>query len=69
MSPRIAESLISEAIEDLYPRYVTRLGEEMTTIYKQLAHKTLVKALLPIKNLSTPWAALRPSLMAQTTRD
>jgi DNA sulfur modification protein DndD len=36
-------TLISEAIEDLYPRYVTRLGEEMTSIYKQLAHKTLVK--------------------------
>jgi DNA sulfur modification protein DndD len=35
--------LISDAIEDLYPRYVTRLGEEMTSVYKQLAHKTLVK--------------------------
>jgi len=39
---KIAE-LISESIEDLYPRYVTRLGAEMTSIYKQLAHKTLVK--------------------------
>jgi DNA sulfur modification protein DndD len=36
-------NLISEAIEDLYPRYVTTLGEEMTSVYKQLAHKTLVK--------------------------
>ena len=36
-------TLISEAIEDLYPRYVARLGQEMTSIYKQLAHKTLVK--------------------------
>jgi DNA sulfur modification protein DndD len=36
-------SLISDAIEDLYPRYVKRLGEEMTSVYKQLAHKTLVK--------------------------
>ena len=36
-------TLISDAIEDLYPRYVTRLGEEMTSVYKQLAHKTLVK--------------------------
>ncbi len=39
---KIAE-LISDAIGDLYPRYVARLGAEMTTIYKQLAHKTLVK--------------------------
>lgn len=39
---RIAE-LISESIEDLYPKYVARLGEEMTNVYKQLAHKTLVK--------------------------
>jgi len=36
-------ALIAEAIEDLYPRYVTRLAEEMTAVYKQLAHKTLVK--------------------------
>jgi DNA sulfur modification protein DndD len=36
-------SLISEAIEDLYPKYVARLGQEMTAVYKQLAHKTLVK--------------------------
>ncbi len=36
-------ALIEEAIEDLYPKYVSRLGDEMTTIYKQLAHKTLVK--------------------------
>jgi len=35
--------LITDAIEDLYPRYVTKLGAEMTTVYKQLAHKTLVK--------------------------
>ena len=35
--------LISDAIEDLYPRYVIKLGQEMTTVYKQLAHKTLVK--------------------------
>jgi DNA sulfur modification protein DndD len=39
---RIAE-LIRDAIEDLYPKYVARLGEEMTAIYKQLAHKSLVK--------------------------
>ncbi len=36
-------NLITEAIDDLYPRYVARLGDEMTSIYKQLAHKTLVK--------------------------
>jgi len=36
-------ALIGSAIEDLYPRYVTRLGQEMTSVYKQLAHKTLVK--------------------------
>jgi len=36
-------ALILEAIADLYPRYVTRLGSEMTAVYKQLAHKTLVK--------------------------
>ncbi len=36
-------TLISEAIEDLYPRYVTQLSNEMTSVYKQLAHKTLVK--------------------------
>lgn len=36
-------TLISDAIEELYPRYVTRLGQEMTSVYKQLAHKTLVK--------------------------
>jgi DNA sulfur modification protein DndD len=36
-------TLISEAIEDLYPRYVTRLSNEMTAVYQQLAHKTLVK--------------------------
>ncbi len=35
--------LISEAIADLYPRYVARLGTEMTAAYRQLAHKTLVK--------------------------
>lgn len=35
--------LISEAIADLYPRYVTSLSAEMTAIYNQLAHKTLVK--------------------------
>lgn len=39
---RIA-GLISDAIADLYPRYVGRLGAEMTAVYKQLAHKTLVK--------------------------
>ncbi len=39
---KIAE-LITEAIADLYPRYVKKLGTEMTTVYKQLAHKTLVK--------------------------
>jgi DNA sulfur modification protein DndD len=36
-------TLISEAIEDLYPKYVARLGEEMTSVYRQLAHKSLVK--------------------------
>jgi len=36
-------TLISDAIEDLYPKYVDRLGEEMTSVYKQLAHKNLVK--------------------------
>jgi DNA sulfur modification protein DndD len=36
-------SLISEAIDDLYPRYVTKLGAEMTAVYRRLAHKTLVK--------------------------
>lgn len=36
-------TLISAAIEDLYPRYVTRLSNEMSSIYQQLAHKTLVK--------------------------
>jgi DNA sulfur modification protein DndD len=36
-------TLISEAIEDLYPKYVARLGDEMTLVYKQLAHKSLVK--------------------------
>lgn len=39
---KVAE-LITLAIGDLYPRYVARLGAEMTGIYKQLAHKTLVK--------------------------
>lgn len=39
---RIA-TLIGDAIEDLYPKYVTRLGDEMTSVYKQLAHKTLMK--------------------------
>jgi DNA sulfur modification protein DndD len=36
-------NLITEAIKDLYPRYVAKLGEEMTAVYKKLAHKTLVK--------------------------
>ena len=36
-------ALISEAIDDLYPKYVARLGTEMTNVYQQLAHKTLVK--------------------------
>lgn len=36
-------ALISDAIDDLTPRYVARLASEMTAIYKQLAHKTLVK--------------------------
>jgi DNA sulfur modification protein DndD len=36
-------TLISEAIEDLYPKYVARLGDEMTSVYRQLAHKSLVK--------------------------
>ncbi len=35
--------LIADAISDLYPRYVAKLGAEMTAVYKQLAHKTLVK--------------------------
>ncbi len=35
--------LIADAIVDLYPRYVTKLSAEMTSVYKQLAHKTLVK--------------------------
>ena len=39
----IIATLISEAIDDLYPRYVARLGTEMTSVYQQLAHKTLVK--------------------------
>jgi DNA sulfur modification protein DndD len=39
----VIAGLIADSIEDLYPRYVTRLGDEMTAIYKQLAHKTLVK--------------------------
>lgn len=34
--------LISEAISDLYPKYVQKLADEMTAIYKKLAHKTLV---------------------------
>lgn len=34
--------LISEAISDLYPKYVQKLADEMTSIYKKLAHKTLV---------------------------
>lgn len=38
--------LISEAIEDLYPQYVTRLSTEMTSIYKQLAHKGLVRKIV-----------------------
>jgi len=37
------DRLIEDAIEDLYPKYVARLGDEMTTAYKHLAHKTLVK--------------------------
>lgn len=36
-------TLIGDAIEDLYPKYVDRLGQEMTSVYKQLAHKNLVK--------------------------
>ena len=39
---KIAE-LISDAIRDLYPRYVNSLGEEMTAVYQRLAHKSLVK--------------------------
>lgn len=35
--------LIREAVEDLYPLHVARLGEEMTRIYRSLAHKGLVK--------------------------
>ena len=35
--------LIRGAVEDLYPLHVTRLGEEMTNIYRSLAHKGLVK--------------------------
>lgn len=35
--------LIQHAIEDLYPLHVARLGQEMTTIYRSLAHKGLVK--------------------------
>lgn len=35
--------LIHRAIEDLYPLHVTRLGEEMTAIYRSLAHKGLVR--------------------------
>ena len=37
------KELISEAIGDLYPKYVGKLSIEMTNIYKQLAHKTVVK--------------------------
>jgi DNA sulfur modification protein DndD len=36
-------ALIQESIADLYPLHVQRLGEEMTTIYRSLAHKGLVK--------------------------
>ena len=36
-------SLIGETIEDLYPLHVQRLSEEMTAIYRRLAHKGLVK--------------------------
>jgi DNA sulfur modification protein DndD len=35
--------LIRGAITDLYPLHVTRLGEEMTAIYRSLAHKGLIK--------------------------
>lgn len=35
--------LISESIDDLYPKYVEKLSQEMTSIYKKLAHKTVVK--------------------------
>jgi|SRR5208282_5295310 len=36
-------ALIGETIEDLYPLHVQRLSEEMTDIYRHLAHKGLVK--------------------------
>lgn len=35
--------VIEEAINDLYPSYVARLGKEMGEIYRELAHKTLVQ--------------------------
>jgi DNA sulfur modification protein DndD len=36
-------NLIGESIDDLYPLHVKRLSDEMTSIYRQLAHKALVK--------------------------
>ena len=39
----LISTLIGEAIGDLYPIHVQRLSEEMTTIYRRLAHKGLVK--------------------------
>ena len=35
--------LIEDAISDLYPEYVDRLAAAMGTIYRSLAHKTLVR--------------------------
>jgi len=35
--------LIGDAISDLYPSYVDRLAAEMGSIYRSLAHKTLVR--------------------------
>lgn len=35
--------LIGDAISDLYPSYVDRLATEMGSIYRSLAHKTLVR--------------------------
>ncbi|NBO92768.1 MAG: DNA sulfur modification protein DndD [Planctomycetia bacterium] len=39
---QVAE-LIGDAISDLYPSYVDRLATEMGSIYRSLAHKTLVR--------------------------
>src|SRR5262249_24286273 len=37
--------LVDQAITDLYPLHVRRLSDEMTAIYRTLAHKGLVKSI------------------------